>query len=72
MAEQSLDNDAVDTRDFVSITMAIDVDKIPEAKRRIREFWSELRQFLEFGSKKEVYQFSAQLFPLSRVQSKTV
>lgn len=65
LAAQSLGKDKFDERDFTSLTMAIDPAKLPEAKKRIREFRSELCKFLEEGSQKEVFMLAIQLFPLS-------
>jgi uncharacterized protein (TIGR02147 family) len=65
-ARESLERDPIEIRDFTSTTMAINVNKIPEAKQLIREFRSRLTKLLEADPKSEVYVFSAQLFPLSR------
>ena len=66
LASQSLFRDPVDKRDFSTITMAVDTDQIPEAKKMIRSFRKKLSKKLEGGEKKEVYKLSIQLFPLSR------
>lgn len=66
MAEKSLETDPLEKRDFTAMTMAIDPAKLPEARKRIRQFRDELCQFLESGSKKEVYELCFQLFPLSK------
>ncbi len=66
MALRSLEHNDVDARDFTAITMAVDPKKLPEAKRRIREFRDSLCTFLESGSKKEVFELCLQLFPLSK------
>ncbi len=66
LAKDSLDKDDVEERDFSSMTMAIDPKKIPEAKKRIREFRRSLSAFLENGEKTQVYRICLQLFPLSR------
>lgn len=52
-------------RDLTTMTMAIDVKKIPEAKNKIRSFRRELTDFLETGVREEVYCLSVQLFRLS-------
>jgi hypothetical protein len=44
--------------------MAIDPALLPEAKRRIDAFTTELMRFLEAGSRKSVYQLHVNLFPL--------
>lgn len=66
LAQTSLAEDPVETRDFCATTMAIDPDKIPEAKQMIREFSDRLASFLETSGKQtEVYKLCLQLFPLS-------
>lgn len=65
LAQVSLDRDDVSTRDFSSVTMAIDPKKLPEAVKKIRNFYNELTQTLERGEKTEVYRFCGQLFPLT-------
>ncbi len=56
-------------RDFTSITMGIDVTKIPQAKRLIRQFRDELAGLLETApreNRSEVYKLCVHLFPLTR------
>lgn len=66
LAQLSLEHHDVEIRDFSSMTMSIDPDRLEEAKERITEFRRELCQFLEGGdSRREVYQLCVQLFPLS-------
>lgn len=57
-------------RDLTTMTMAIDVKKIPEAKKKIRDFRRDLTQFLETGERQEVYCLSLQLFKLSQNEGK--
>ncbi|MGZ3694380.1 MAG: TIGR02147 family protein [Bdellovibrionota bacterium] len=66
LARNSLEQDALTARDFTAVTMAIDPDKIPEAKKMIRSFRDELCAYLEGGTKKEVYKFCMQFIPLSK------
>ena len=65
LAQGSLDRDDVGFRDFTAMTMAMDPDKLEEAKKMIREFRDKLCAYLESGKKKEVYKLCVQLFPLS-------
>lgn len=51
--------------DFVSFLAAIDVRKLPEAKRRGRTFLRKLSRFLEGGDKTEVFWFALQAFPIT-------
>lgn len=66
LARSALEHDSIDQRDFTSMTMAIDPAKIPEAKKMIRKFQSELCTFLESGEKTEVFKVCTQLFSLSK------
>ncbi len=68
-ARWAVENISFEQRCNHSLTVATDPAKIPEAKRRIKEFIEDLCDFLESGSKKEIYEFSAQLFPLSQIRS---
>ncbi|MAE58475.1 MAG: hypothetical protein CME69_06315 [Halobacteriovorax sp.] len=64
-AINSIENHSIEHRDITSITMAIDKNKIPQAKKLIREFRSSLCEFMESGSKNEVYNLNIQLVPLT-------
>ena len=59
----------MDERDFSGITMAINVEKLDEAKEMIRAFRRKLCKFLETGKKTEVYTLRVQLFPKTVRQS---
>ncbi len=65
LAQESLDRDSVEERDFTNMTMAIDPGRIPHAKKLIREFRDSLCAYLEGGEKKEVYKMAFHLFPLT-------
>lgn len=65
-AKISLDQDPVETRDFTSITMAIDPNKLPIAKEMIKVFRRKLCKFLESENRKEVYDLNIQLLPLTK------
>jgi hypothetical protein len=65
LARRSMEEDAFESCDFSSITMGIDPQKLPEAKKLITHFRKSLCAFLESDPKKEVYRMSIQLFPLS-------
>lgn len=71
-AKESLFCDDVMVRDFSFATLAIDPAKLPEAKRMIREFQDKLYNFLEEGTKKEVYEICMQIFPRSNVNKDQV
>lgn len=70
LAAQALDEVGVEMRDITSITMAIDVEKLPLAKQMIKKFRRQLSEFMESGSKNEVYNLNVQLFPLSKTRTK--
>lgn len=69
LAKNSLEKDEVSIRDFSSMTMAIDPDLLPEAKKLIQDFRRKLTQFLESEKKQEVYKLNIQLFPLSEKET---
>jgi uncharacterized protein (TIGR02147 family) len=67
LAKESLHRDGVSERDFTYVTMAIDPKKISVAKEMIRRFQDELSAELEMGERTEVYRFSTQLFPFTKL-----
>lgn len=66
IARRSFDLDPIEARDFTATTFAIDPDRLPVARKMIREFQDRLSLFLEQGDRREVYKICVQLFPLSR------
>ena len=70
LARESLHRDPVALRDFTSITMPVDLNKISAAKELIRKFQDELSDLVESGHTAEVYRLSVQLFPLTSISSK--
>jgi uncharacterized protein (TIGR02147 family) len=65
-AKRALVRQPIGDRDFSSVTMAIDPDRIARAKEMIRDFRRDLMAFLEGGTRRAVYQMSVQLFRLDR------
>jgi transcriptional regulator with XRE-family HTH domain len=66
-AEESLENDPFETRDFSSMTFAVDPRLIPFARKRIQEFRRQLVKELEqMGTPQEVYQLAVQIYPVTR------
>lgn len=65
-AAASLEAVAVELRDITSITMAIDPDRLPEAKKKLRSLRRELCAHLEGGKKSEVYRLNIQLVPVTK------
>jgi transcriptional regulator with XRE-family HTH domain len=66
MALDSIDNIPQEEKDLTSMTMAIDVSKIDEARRLITKFRRNLCQFLEDGKRTRVYHLGVQLYPVSK------
>jgi uncharacterized protein (TIGR02147 family) len=64
-AATALDTQPVTQRDITGHLMAICRDRLPEAKRRIREFRHELARFLEGEDADAVYQLNVQLFEVA-------
>ncbi len=63
--------DAIDAipqneKDITSMTMAIDESKLPEAKKKIKNFRRLLCKYLEKGNQTRVYNLGIQLYPLSK------
>lgn len=69
LAKNSLEKDDVNIKDFSSMTMAIDPELLPEAKKLIQDFRRKLTHFLESEKKQEVYKLNIQLFPISQIKN---
>jgi uncharacterized protein (TIGR02147 family) len=67
LAGKSLNRDNVSIREFSAVTMLIDPEQIPTAKKMIREFRDKLSALLESGSRERVYRLAIQLFPMSDI-----
>ena len=70
LAKQKLEEIEVALRDFSSTTVAIDLEKLPEAKSIIREFRQKMTALLRDGEKTEVYQLAIQFYPLTNIKTK--
>ncbi len=68
MASEKLESVAIDKRFFASETMAVDIEKLDEAKQLIRDFKVSLARLLEKGKSTEVYHLGVQLFPLTQTE----
>ncbi|MGE0634606.1 MAG: TIGR02147 family protein [Pseudobdellovibrionaceae bacterium] len=62
---EALDKIELELREISSITMAINMDKIKEAKTVIRKFQDKMARLLEDGNRTEVYNLNIQLVPLT-------
>jgi uncharacterized protein (TIGR02147 family) len=58
-------------REFGSIVVCTDPDRMPEIKRRIRRFQEEMMAYMEEAPRKAVYQMSIQFFRLDGGESPT-
>jgi uncharacterized protein (TIGR02147 family) len=61
---EALDKHDMAKRSHTAMTMAIDPQKLPEAKKKILNFMRELTNYMEEGQKKEVYELSVSFFSL--------
>lgn len=57
---------AVEQRDFSSICIAIDPDRVIEAKVIIREFRRKMESLFSSSEKKQVYQLAIQFYPITK------
>ncbi len=62
----SLEKDSISARDVTAMTMAVNPEKIPEAKRLIAEFQNKLLALMGEGNKSAVYALLVNLIPLTR------
>jgi uncharacterized protein (TIGR02147 family) len=69
MAINALEIDDLSRKDITGMTMAINPEQLPEAKRRIKRFRRSLCAFLETGPRTQMYQLGVQLYPLSKETS---
>lgn len=68
----SLENDPMEVRDITSMTFAMDPALVPFALDEIRKFRRGLMKQLENrGNSTEVYNLAVQIYPVTRIQTKT-
>lgn len=65
MGIEKLEEIEVELRDFSATTVAIDLNKLTEAKTIIREFRQKMEALLRDGDKTDLYQLAIQFFPLT-------
>lgn len=65
-ALEALESVPMEARDVSSVTMAIDVGKLPEARALIKDFRRRLAALLESGPRTEVYNLNIQLLPVTK------
>jgi|GEM_PF-508086 len=66
LARRSLENDAVDVRHFSALTVAVNLDKLEEVRKRIFAFHGEIMDLVETDPTREVYRLVVQWFPLTK------
>ncbi len=72
-ALKALEEIPVEERDQSSLTIAVDRRKLPEVRRRIRDFRRSLDAFLQASGRPDsVYQLSISLYPVTRSSTKAV
>lgn len=69
MAKNKIKDIEVDLRDFSSLTLAMDLEMLGEAKSVIREFRQKMVALLKEGNKKEVFKLSIQFYPLTEINN---
>lgn len=70
-AMTALDEVSISQRDNTSISMAIDIDKLPGAKEKIKNFRRSLAKFLSrSGKRNDVYNLTISLYPLTSLERK--
>ena len=71
LSKQAIEQVDLALRDFTSMTLAIDVKKLPQAKKMIREFHAKMSAYLESGVKNEVYKLCIHMMPISKTLPKS-
>jgi uncharacterized protein (TIGR02147 family) len=66
LAKNALETVEISERDFTSLTLALDPEQLPLAKKLIRKFQDEFEATLPSKRKLEVYKLCMQFFPLSQ------
>ncbi len=66
MGKNKLEEIDVELRDFSAMTIAMDLERMPEVKTIIREFRQKLSTLLRDGKKTDVCQLSIQFYPLTK------
>jgi uncharacterized protein (TIGR02147 family) len=67
---EKLESIPLELRDFSASTMALDIQRMPEIKKLIRDFRKRLMAFAEKGKTTDVYQICLQLYPLTEVKAR--
>ena len=70
-ALNAIDSTPAEDKDITSITMPVDVSKLPKAREMIKNFRRDLCAYLGTGDRSRVYNLAVQLFPVSEKAIKT-
>ena len=65
-AIEAIEEFPIEKRSMTSMTMCIDEELMPEARKLISEFNEAMSKLLESGSKDKVYALEVGLFPLQK------
>ncbi len=65
-AIKAIERSHPDEREIRTLTLSADPDKIPLAKKRVQEFFSDMRELLSGPNNRQVYQVNLQLFNLTK------
>jgi uncharacterized protein (TIGR02147 family) len=66
MGIQKIDEIQMELRDFSSVTLVLDPQKLNEAKQIIKEFRKKMSSLSTQDNPQEVYQLAIQFFPLTK------
>ncbi len=65
----AIDECPSELKDITSMTMAIDINRLAEARQVIRQFRRQLCALLEDGQQSQVYNLAIQLYPISKQEN---
>lgn len=69
MGIEKLESVPVEKRDYSTMTIAVSMDRMKDAKKLIRTFQKQLSELLEDGKRSEVYQLCVQLYPMTELEN---
>lgn len=70
LAARKLENVPVELREYTTITVSANPEKLSEVKSAMREFKRKMAEILQEGEHTEVYTLALQLFPVTQSQRK--
>jgi uncharacterized protein (TIGR02147 family) len=66
LAQEALQNDAVEEREARSLTVGLTVDQVPLFRAKLREFQREMNTVFSTGNGTDIYQLNLQFFKLTK------